>query len=136
LTSWILAFSMFIFLSLALVKRHTELLAERNKGSTTRTRGRGYYASDLEIISALGAASGYLSVMVLALYINEPTTALLYSHPHIIWLACPLMLFWISRIWILAHRGQVHDDPVVFAVRDRTSLVTGMILAGVFWLAV
>src|SRR5690606_32900210 len=79
LTSWILAFSMFIFLSLALVKRHTELLAERNKGSTTRTRGRGYYASDLEIISALGAASGYLSVMVLALYINEPTTALLYS---------------------------------------------------------
>ena len=135
LTSWILAFSMFIFLSLALVKRYTELLSERNKGNTTLTRGRGYYASDLEMIAAMGAASGYLSVLVLALYINEPTTALLYSSPQIIWLACPLMLFWISRIWILAHRGQMHDDPVVFAAKDRTSLAVGAVMAGVFWLA-
>lgn len=135
LTSWILAFSMFIFLSLALVKRYTELLSERNKGNTTLTRGRGYYAGDLEMIAALGAASGYLSVLVLALYINEPTTALLYSSPQIIWLACPLMLFWITRIWLLAHRGQMHDDPVVFAAKDRISLLVGAVMASVFWLA-
>jgi 4-hydroxybenzoate polyprenyltransferase len=135
LTSWILAFSMFIFLSLALVKRFAELADARKVGKTGQTRGRGYYPSDLEMISSLGAASGYLSVMVLALYIHDPATVMLYAHPQLIWLACPLLLFWVTRIWMLTHRGQMNDDPVVFAIKDRVSVVTGFLLALVFWIA-
>lgn len=136
LTFWMLAFSMFLFLSLALVKRYAELRESRSKGKTERTRGRGYYPSDLEMISSLGAASGYLSVMVLALYIQDQSTLALYSHPQVIWLACPLLLYWITRTWMIAHRGGMHEDPVVFALHDRNSLVLGVLFAAVFWLAI
>jgi len=136
MTFWMLAFSMFIFLSLAFVKRHAELLGARNKGDTDRPGGRGYFADDLSMISSLGAASGYLSVMVLALYIQDPNTAALYRNPRIIWLACPLLLYWISRVWVLAHRGEMYDDPVVFAIRDRVSLLVGVLFGLVFWLAI
>jgi 4-hydroxybenzoate polyprenyltransferase len=136
MTFWMLAFSMFIFLSLALVKRYGELLNARNKGATDRPGGRGYYADDLSVIASLGAASGYLSVMVLALYIQDPNTAALYRNPRIIWLACPILLYWISRAWVLAHRGEMNDDPVVFAIRDRVSLVVGALFGLVFWLAI
>lgn len=135
LTFWMLAFSMFIFLSLALVKRYSELREARDKGKQQKTRGRGYYPSDLEMVSSLGAASGYLSVMVLALYIQDPATVVLYRHPHVIWLACPLLLFWISRMWMLTHRGEMHDDPVVFAIEDRVSLIIGVLFGCIFWLA-
>lgn len=136
LTFWILAFSMFIFLSLALVKRYAELITERDKGSKGKTRGRGYYTDDLEMISSLGAASGYLSVMVLAFYINDSSTALLYSYPKIIWLACPLLLFWVSRVWMLTHRGEMHDDPVIFAIKDKVSLLVGILFILAFGLAI
>lgn len=136
MTFWMLAFSMFIFLSLAFVKRHAELLGARNKGDNDRPGGRGYFADDLSMISSLGAASGYLSVMVLALYIQDPNTAALYRNPRIIWMACPLLLYWISRVWILAHRGEMYDDPVVFAIRDRVSLLVGVLFGLVFWLAI
>jgi 4-hydroxybenzoate polyprenyltransferase/phosphoglycolate phosphatase-like HAD superfamily hydrolase len=135
LTFWMLAFSMFIFLSLALVKRYAELNEARQKGKIEKTRGRGYYPSDLEMISSLGASSGYLSVMVLALYIHDSVTMSMYRHPQIIWLACPFLLFWITRVWMLTHRGQMHDDPVVFAIRDRVSLVIGALFCLVFWAA-
>lgn len=135
LTFWILAFSMFIFLSLALVKRYAELREAKRKGDTGKTRGRGYYPADLEMISSLGASSGYLAVMVLALYIHDQATTGLYAHPQVIWLACPLLLFWITRVWMLTHRGQMHDDPVVFAIRDRISLVVGVLFGLVFWVA-
>jgi 4-hydroxybenzoate polyprenyltransferase len=135
LTFWILAFSMFMFLSLALVKRYAELREARRKGDTGKTRGRGYYPADLEMISSLGASSGYLAVMVLALYIHDQATTGLYAHPQVIWLACPLLLFWITRVWMLTHRGQMHDDPVVFAIRDRSSLVVGALFGLVFWIA-
>ncbi len=135
LTFWMLAFSMFIFLSLALVKRYAELRDARQKGRTEKTHGRGYYPDDLEMISSLGAASGYLAVMVLALYIQDPATVALYHHPHVIWLACPLLLFWISRTWLLTHRGQMHDDPILFAAKDRISLLTGALFCLIFWLA-
>jgi len=135
MTFWMLAFSMFIFLSLAMVKRYAELLEARNKGEAHRPGGRGYYPSDLNMIASLGAASGYLSVMVLALYIQDPNTAALYRNPRIIWLACPLLLYWISRTWMLTHRGEMHDDPVVFAIRDRASLAVGGLFGLVFWLA-
>ncbi len=135
ITSWLMAFSMFIFLSLALIKRFAELHDAQQRGLTGKTRGRGYQTDDLPMISSLGAASGYLSVMVLALYIDEPTTLALYAHPKLIWLACPLLLLWVTRIWMLAHRGQMHDDPVVFAIRDRFSLAIGAAFVLVFWLA-
>ena len=131
-TFWILAFSMFLFLSLALVKRYAELHDACEKGKTEKTKGRGYFPGDLGIISSLGTASGYLSVMVLALYIQDAKTLTLYSNPEIIWLACPLLLYWISRIWILTHRGHMHDDPVLFAVKDKTSLIVGVFFASVF----
>lgn len=133
LTFWILAFSMFIFLSLALVKRYAELREAWRGGHTGKTRGRGYYPDDLEMISSLGAAAGYLAVMVLALYIRDQATVSLYRYPELIWLACPLLLFWISRVWMLTHRGQMNEDPVVFAVRDRVSLLVGLLFGLVFW---
>ncbi len=134
-TFWMLAFSMFIFLSLALVKRFSELRLARTNGSTGVSRGRGYYPGDLEMIASLGGAAGYISVLVLALYINDFNTGGLYRHPELIWPACLLLLFWISRVWMLAHRGEMHDDPVVFAITDRTSLVLGMLFGLVFWWA-
>lgn len=135
LTAWLLGFSMFIFVSLAFAKRYGELLETRTAGATEGPRGRGYVTGDLEMISALGASSGYISVMVLALYIQEPTTASLYHHPQLIWFACPLLLFWIGRTWMLTHRGQMHEDPVVFAITDRVSLLTGALFCLIFILA-
>lgn len=134
LTFWLLAFSMFIFLSLALVKRYAELHSMRERG-LVKTRGRGYVASDLSLISSLGTASGYLAVLVLALYIQDARTASLYRQPQVIWLACPLLLYWVSRTWIIAHRGLMHDDPIVFAARDRVSLAVVALLGLVFWAA-
>lgn len=135
LTFWLLAFSMFIFLSLALVKRHVELLSMKGRG-LNQSRGRGYMSSDLELVSSLGSASGYLSVLVLAMYIQDPKTAQLYRHPQLIWLACPLLLYWISRTWLIAHRGRMHDDPIVFALRDRLSLAVIGLCGLVFWAAI
>ncbi|MBP0951683.1 UbiA family prenyltransferase [Pseudomonas alliivorans] len=135
LTFWILAFSMFLFLSLALVKRYAELREARVREVEGKTRGRGYYPGDLDMIASLGASSGNLAVMVLALYIHEGATIALYQHPHVIWLACPLLLFWITRIWMLTHRGLMNDDPVVFAIRDRISQGIGALFLLVFWVA-
>ncbi len=135
LTFWLLAFSMFIFLSLAMVKRYAELYEAREAGLKA-TRGRGYHPSDVEIISSLGTASGYLSVLVLSLYINETSTAAMYHHPMLIWLAVPLLLYWISRTWMITHRGLMHDDPVVFAMKDRVSQVVGILFISIFWLAI
>jgi len=122
-------------LSLALAKRYTELFGARNRGDVEQAYGRGYCLQDLGMISSFGAASGYIAVMVLALYIQDQNTTVLYRHPQLIWLACPLLLFWISRVWMLTHRGEMYDDPVVFAMRDGTSLVVGALFGLVFWLA-
>lgn len=132
LSFWLLAFSMFLFLSLALVKRYAELFHVRAQSANDKARGRGYFAADLPMIASLGAASGYMAVMVLALYVNDAQTAQLYRHQKIIWLACPLLLTWISRVWMLAHRGEMNEDPVIFAVRDRLSLSIGALVALVF----
>jgi 4-hydroxybenzoate polyprenyltransferase len=134
-TFWILAFCMFIFLSLAFVKRYTELHDARQKGKRDKSAGRGYYPADFELLASLGGASGYLSVLVLALYINEAASATLYRSPEWMWAACPLLLFWLSRVWLLAHRGQMHDDPIVFALRDRVSRWIGLGFIVIFALA-
>lgn len=117
---WLLAFSVFIFLSLALVKRYSELLVMRHGGKEV-AKGRGYEFGDLSVLVSLGAASGYMAVLVAALYINSSDVLKLYRRPEALWMLCPLILFWISRVWLLAHRGKMHDDPVIFAVRDRWS---------------
>src|SRR5690348_9081028 len=120
LSFWLLAFSMFLFLSLAMLKRYTELNMAR-KDNLAKVYGRDYAVEDLTLVQSLGGGSGYLSVLVLALYINSTASEMLYRHPQVLWLLCPLLLYWISRIWILAHRGAMHDDPVIFAVMDPVS---------------
>lgn len=132
LTFWLLTFSLFLFLSLALMKRFTELQQARAQGKNHKPGGRGYYASDLEMVSSMGVASGFISILILALYVQDSTTAIHYSHPPILWLVCPIMLFWITRVWFLTHRGEMQDDPVLFAVKDKTSLITVLLVLCVF----
>lgn len=135
LSLWMLAFSMFLFLSLAFIKRFSELKLAREAGRETQIKGRGYIHKDLEIISSMGVGSGYLSVLVLALYIQDYRTVELYPSPHFILLACPLLLYWISRAWLLADRGQMHDDPIIFAIKDKVSWAVAACFVGAFCLA-
>lgn len=128
LSFWLLAFSVFVFISLGFVKRYTELYDSTNAGKSG-AHGRGYWAEDLPLVLALGIASGYCTVVVMALYINSMDSQTLYSHHKPLWLVCPLLLYWISRIWLLTTRGLMHDDPVVFALKDRTSLAVLAVLA-------
>jgi 4-hydroxybenzoate polyprenyltransferase len=126
---WLLAFSMFLLLSLAFAKRYMELSARSTEGQ--RPSGpskRNYSPADADLVRQFGISSGYISVLVLALYVNGQEVMTLYRHPQIIWLACPLLLFWISRVWFLASRGVLHEDPVVFAVRDSVSYLMGLII--------
>lgn len=118
---WLLIFSMFMFLSLALMKRFSELRSAR--GSDGKILGRGYVEQDLEIVLVLGTISGCLAILVLAFYVEDGHSHELYRSPELIWLACLLLFYWIARAWILAHRGQMHDDPIVFALTDRVSWV-------------
>ena len=126
LSFWLLAFAMFVFLSLAMLKRYTELLLVVAT-SEAKLSGRGYESGDLPLLLAFGGAAGYLSVLVLALYIDSPASVDLYSRPQVLWLLCPLLLYWISRAWSLVRRGRMHDDPVVFAVTDRVSQVVALL---------
>lgn len=131
LSFWLLAFSLFMFLSLACVKRFSELRVARLKQSDDqKLRGRSYMPGDTEVVSSLGIAAGYCSVLVFALYINDERTAGLYATPQFLWLAGPLLLFWVSRTWMITHRGDMHDDPVVFALKDRVSWIV-IALSGV-----
>lgn len=134
-TFWILAFCVFIFLSLAFVKRYTELCDARQKGKTEKSSGRSYYPADYELLASLGGASGYISVLVLALYINDAFSASLYRSPEWMWASVPILLFWLSRVWLLAHRGQMNDDPIVFALRDNMSRWVGAAFVLAFVLA-
>jgi 4-hydroxybenzoate polyprenyltransferase/phosphoserine phosphatase len=131
---WLLVFSMFIFLSLALVKRFVELDALRRQNKPA-LEGRGYAAGDAELVAALGSTSGYLAVLVLALYVNSEKVMVLYRRPMLLLLICPLLLYWISRVWLIAHRGQMHGDPIVFALKDRPSYLVGLLTLVVLWVA-
>ncbi len=133
-SSWLLGFSMFFFLSLALLKRYIELHRVNLTGRKT-VLGRGYVIGDLPMVLSLGPLSGWLAVLVLSLYINSDDVRLLYRHHLRLLLACPLLLYWISRLWFLATRDLLHDDPVVFALKDRGSYVIGALTALVIWLA-
>lgn len=121
---WLLAFSLFLFLSLGLVKRVSELqkLLELNK---TSAEGRGYELADLPVLKSLGCAAGYMSILVIALYIHSPEVSILYAKPEILWIICPILTVWITRIWILTARGQVDEDPVEYAIKDRFTWAAG-----------
>lgn len=126
LSDWLLTFSLFFFTSLAFAKRFTELRRLRDGGGSSAA-GRGYEVGDIRLLEMLGSASGYVSVLVLALYMNSDQMRSLYGESRILWLVCPIVLYWITRLWLLANRGQLDDDPVVFTLRDRTSLALGLV---------
>lgn len=125
LSFWLLAFSVFLFLSLAFVKRYAELQVQILAGKT-KAHGRGYLTSDAPLVQMLGITAGYAAVVVLSMYLNSDAVLMLYKTPEIVWGAVPVILFWVSWIWMQAHRGHMHDDPLVFAVKDRASLVAGL----------
>jgi 4-hydroxybenzoate polyprenyltransferase len=129
-SEWLLAFSLFFFLDLALLKRYAELrLLETEIGA--RDNGRGYSVDDGSLLRGLGPATGLLAVLVLALYLTSPTVAALYRSPALLWFAAPLLLYWTSRIWLLAHRNRIPDDPVLFTVRDPASWIVGALTAAI-----
>jgi 4-hydroxybenzoate polyprenyltransferase/phosphoserine phosphatase len=131
---WLLAFSMFLFFSLAVVKRYTEL-DYLQKAGIDQSEGRGYYAQDLNMMAMFGSTSALLSVMVFALYINNDDTREQYATPELLWLLCPLLLYLVTRIWLLAARGQIAEDPIVFAIKDRVSQALILSAGLLLWLA-
>jgi len=129
ISEWLLAFSIFFFTSLAFVKRYSELIQVKADGRIA-IEGRNYVPADMPIIVGAGLSSGFLAVLVFALYINTPTIVEYYPRQEFLWGICLVLVYWIMRIWFLAARGQMHDDPVLFAVKDRISLVAGVVVVG------
>ena len=127
ISPWLAAFSIFFFLSLAFVKRFAELESLRLRGAAP-ANGRGYLISDIEQLRSFGSASGYVSVFVLTLYISGLNAEPLYSHTARLWLLLPVLLLWISRLWLLASRGELDEDPVVYAITDKRSLLLGVLV--------
>jgi len=121
-SEWLLMFSFFVFLSLAFLKRFIEL---KGSDGSAQLAGRGYAPIDLETMRSVGVCSGLISALVLSLYVSSTAVIQLYRAPQILWLLCPLLVYWIARIWFLADRGEVHHDPVVFALIDWRSYVVG-----------
>jgi 4-hydroxybenzoate polyprenyltransferase len=125
ISPWLAAFSVFLFLSLAMVKRFSELQNLHARG-VNPTNGRGYLLSDTEQLRSFGTSSAYASIVIFALYINGHDVAALYHHASRMWLITPLLILWVSRVWLLASRGELDEDPVVFALTDRMSLLLGL----------
>jgi len=122
---------MFIFLSLALLKRYGELNVKKQEGKIS-VHGRGYIVSDALLLQTLGVSSGYISALVIALYVQSKDTVSLYVQPSAILLVIPILLFWVSWVWLKAERGEMDDDPIVFAAKDKASLVVALLTAVVF----
>ncbi len=131
LSDWFLAFSIFIFLALATVKRQTELYRLQESEGTVLS-GRGYFAEDRFPLAALNAASSFAAVVVLMLYIHSLELGARYTRPDVLWLMCPLLLYWLGRLALFANRGAVHDDPIIFALRDRTSWLCAIVMLTAF----
>lgn len=129
-SSWLLSFSVFIFLSLALVKRCAELVSLEQSG-VTATRGRDYRVTDLTVLWPLGVGAALSSVVVFGLFINAPETQHLYKTPHLLWLATIGLIYWLARLWVKTSRGEMHDDPVIYAAKDRGSRITVMCIVAV-----
>jgi 4-hydroxybenzoate polyprenyltransferase len=134
LSFWAFTFLLFVFFSLALSKRYTELLVFRDRGVEI-PHGRGYRIQDLPFLGALGVGSGLVAVLVVALYVNSPEILALYRRPELIWLLCPIGLYTIARLWLCTHRGGIPDEPLVFVLKDRVILVMGACAAILVYLA-
>jgi 4-hydroxybenzoate polyprenyltransferase len=130
ISEWLLGFSMFIFVALALIKRYIELAA-RLDADLPDPSNRNYRKSDLDIVAALAAAAGFNAVTVFALYISSETVHTLYRNHTMLWLICPIMMYWLSRALMLAHRRLMDDDPIVFALRDWNSLVAAVLIGAI-----
>jgi len=133
LSEWLVAFAMFLFLSLAAAKRYVEL-TDLSEGKRPNT-DRGYLREDYPMIAAFGVNCGCLAVLVLGLYVNSDTFQRLYSRPGVFWLLCPLLLYWLLRVWLLAGRHQLHEDPVIFAIKDRITWIIAALGGAVFCVA-
>lgn len=132
ISSWLLSFSLFFFLGLAVVKRYVEL-ARMTEAKTTF--GRGYEPGDKIVIMSLGVACSFVSILVMSLYFHSEQVLVLYRSPIFLWPTSLVMTYWLGRIWLLAHRGTLHDDPVVFAIKDPASLLCGVLLLGLMFLS-
>jgi 4-hydroxybenzoate polyprenyltransferase len=136
LSEWLLAFSLFVFFALALVKRYTELVARQDAPLPEMLQSRDYRSSDLTIVGALAAASALNAVTIFILYISSDAVRTLYAHPQLLWLICPILLYWLSRVLMLAHRRALPDDPVLFAITDRVSRLSFVAVLAVIIFAV
>jgi 4-hydroxybenzoate polyprenyltransferase len=125
-STWLLGFSMFLFTSLAFAKRYVEL---RALTSDTQIRNRGYFRADVEMVASMGVASGFIAALVFMLYVDSAKVRVSYRDPSLLWLVLPILLYWLGRIWLLAGRGQMRDDPVKFALTDKTSLACAAAIA-------
>lgn len=136
ISPWLLAFSVFIFLSLACVKRASEIYnLQKTSGNDATLTGRGYRVTDFDQISRFGSSSGYLAVLILALYISSTDVKQYYSSEQVLWFVCPVFLYWISRVWLLTARGELHEDPIVFALKDPVSYVVGVLCLAILFIA-
>jgi 4-hydroxybenzoate polyprenyltransferase len=135
LSPWLLAFSMFLFFSLAAIKRQAELVDQERTGRSV-TPGRAYFTEDLPVIRTMALSSGQAAVLVLALYVNSPAISKLYAAPHLMWLLCPILFYWLGRMAVMTHRGYMDDDPIVFACRDGISLLCLLASAAVVLTAI
>tara|TARA_R110001583_G_scaffold195527_1_gene375371 strand:- start:8365 stop:9798 length:1434 start_codon:yes stop_codon:yes gene_type:complete len=131
---WLLGFSLFLFLSLGIVKRIAEIL-EKSQLNETQVKGRGYQVCDLSLLESMAIASAYSSIIIYFLYITNAKVSALYNVPELLWIGIPILIFWLSRVLLLAHRGDMHEDPVVFALTDKVSLMTGSLFLVVVILA-
>jgi 4-hydroxybenzoate polyprenyltransferase len=133
---WLLTFSMFFFFSLAIAKRHTELLRAAASGHDGMVHGRGFHVEDNDVTMTFGVGAAIASIVILVLYLTEEVFVhAQYAHPQWLWLAPAVVFLWTARVWLLSHRGQMTDDPVIFALRDRISLALGAVLAVAFVVA-
>jgi len=135
ISHWLAGFSVFLFFSLAIVKRFAELQNLRARGSQPRN-GRGYFVADTDQLRSFGTSSAFAAVMIFAIYISSSDVVVLYRRAQLLWLIMPLMILWLCRIWLLASRGELDEDPFVFALTDRASLAIGIAVAAVSWLAI
>jgi 4-hydroxybenzoate polyprenyltransferase len=122
-SAWLMALSIFLFQSLAMQKRYAEFAVL--EADRARLSGRGYVKDDVQLLGSAGPASGYLAVLVLALYVHSDDVIRLYAQPKVLWVVCPLVLYWVTHMWLRAHRGQITDDPIVVALTDRVSWIVG-----------
>jgi 4-hydroxybenzoate polyprenyltransferase len=130
ISPWLAGFSTFLFLSLAMVKRFSELENLRERGAKA-THGRGYMVTDMEQIRSFGTSSATAAVVVFMLYIARPDVTVLYRHFTRLWLVVPLLIYWLYRVWLVASRGELDDDPVVFAMSDGVSIAVGVLVVAV-----